>query len=227
MFIGHFGLALAAKRVAPRTSLGTLVAASELVDLAWPVLVLAGVERVRIAPGTTAMTPLDFESYPWTHSALLAVAWAVAFALVYRRRTGYRVGAWTVGALVFSHWVLDLVTHRPDLALWPAGPKVGLGLWNSVPGTLAVEVAIFLAGTWLYATATRPRTAAGRWVFTGFVVFLLVAYLGNVFGAPPPSADAVALVGILGGAVLVAWAWWADRLREPRPGVSAGTVPVP
>src|SRR5512137_2866651 len=115
MFVGHLGLAFAAKRLAPRTSLGTLGAASQWVDLVWPVLLLAGVERVRIAPGDTAWTPLEFVHYPWTHSLAMSLAWAAAAGLGYRLATGYRRGAWVVSGLVASHWFLDALTHRPDL----------------------------------------------------------------------------------------------------------------
>src|SRR6266702_1654805 len=140
MFLGHFAVALAAKRAAPRTSLGTLLSAALWLDLLWPVLILFGTEQVRIDPGNTAFTPLDFESYPWSHGLLPVLGWSVAAAVFYRARTGYRRGAAVVGFLVFSHWVLDFVTHRPDLPLWPDGPRVGLGLWGSVAATLAVEL---------------------------------------------------------------------------------------
>src|SRR5512140_353605 len=117
MFLGHIGVALAAKRAAPRTSLGTLVAASVWIDLVWPVLLLAGVERVRIDPGNTAVTPLDFEHYPFTHGAVAVAIWALAFGAAYLARTGYRRGAIVAAVLVASHWVLDAVVHRPDLPL--------------------------------------------------------------------------------------------------------------
>src|SRR5512139_3067449 len=119
MFLGHFALGLAAKKVAPRTSLATLFAAAQLVDLVWPVLVLVGVESLRVDPGNTAFTPLDFAHYPWTHSLLMAAAWGVAFGLLYLARQGDRRGALVVAGLVVSHWVLDFVSHRPDLPLAP------------------------------------------------------------------------------------------------------------
>ncbi len=162
MFLGHFGLAFAAKRLAPRTSLGALGAASQWVDLVWPVLVLAGIEQVRIAPGDTAYTPLAFVHYPWTHSLLMSIAWAIAFGLLYRAAGGERRGAIVVGLLVASHWFLDWATHRPDLQLVPWAPeRFGLGLWNSVAATVLVEGAIFAGGVWLYATGTRPRSRSG------------------------------------------------------------------
>src|SRR5512140_2569440 len=143
MFIGHFAVGLATKRLAPRTSLGTLFAAAQLLDLVWPVLVLLGLEEVRVDPGNTAFTPLDFVSYPWTHSLLMAFAWAAAFAFVYRSLRRCPLGAWVGGALVLSHWVLDFLTNRPDLSLAPGAAKVGLGLWYSVPGTLVAEGTLF------------------------------------------------------------------------------------
>jgi hypothetical protein len=216
MFIGHFALGFAAKRLTPKTSLGTLFAAAQLLDLVWPALVLLGVETVRIDPGNTAFTPLDFASYPWTHSLLLVLVWAMAFALAYRARTGLTRGAWVVGALVVSHWALDFVTHRPDLPLAPGAPKVGLGLWRSVPATLIVEGALFAVGVWLYAAGTRPRNRTGAVSLWILVALLTATYAANAVGPPPPSAAAIGLAGLLMW-LFVPWAVWIDRNREPRP----------
>ncbi len=214
MFIGHFGLAFAAKRLAPRTSLGTLGAAAQWVDLLWPILVLAGVERVRIEPGNTAFTPLAFEYYPWTHSLLLVLLWAAGFGLAYRMRSRYARGAVTVAALVASHWVLDAITHRPDLPLAPgAEARVGLGLWNSVPATIAVEGAIFAAGVAIYVRSTRPRNRTGSLALWALVAFLVLAYAANVLGGPPPSSTAVGVVS-LSMWLIVLWLAWADRNRD-------------
>ncbi len=214
MFIGHFAVGLAAKRVAPRTSLGTLFAAAQLLDLVWPALVLAGVETVRVEPGNTAFTPLDFVSYPWTHSLLMALVWAAAFALAYRARTGSARAAWVVGALVLSHWVLDFVSHRPDLPLAFGAPKVGLGLWSSVAATVVVEGALFIVGVYLYATGTRARNRTGRVSFWALVAFLVVIYAANIMGPPPPGARAIGMAGLLMW-LFVPWAAWMDRNREP------------
>jgi membrane-bound metal-dependent hydrolase YbcI (DUF457 family) len=215
MFIGHFALGLAAKKVAPRTSLGTLFAAAQLVDLVWPVLVLLGVESLRIHPGDTAFTPLDFVHYPWTHSLLMAVVWGTGFGLLYRARIGYLRGALAVAALVGSHWVLDLVTHRPDLPLAPGlSTKVGLGLWNSVPATVIVELSLFAAGLAVYLSVTRARNRRGWLALWALVAVLLLIYLGNLTQVPPgPVAVAC---GALGMWLFVLWGWWIDRNREPR-----------
>ena len=169
MFIGHIGLAFAAKKVAPRPSLGTLALAAQLVDGVWPVFLLLGWEKVEIVPGITAVTPLLFVSYPYTHSLAAGAVWALLLAGGYYllRRDG--VGAGWIAALVVSHWILDFISHRPDMPLWPGGPKVGLGLWNSVPATLAVEFALFAGGIWLYLSATRARDRVGTWALAAFV----------------------------------------------------------
>jgi hypothetical protein len=214
MFIGHFALALAAKPVSPRTSLGTLFAAAQLADLVWPILLLLGLEQVRVDPGNTAFTPLDFVSYPWTHSLLMALVWAAAFALAYLGRTKLARGAWVVGVLVFSHWVLDFITHRADLPLAPGAAKVGLGLWSSVPATVLVEGALFAAGVLVYARKTRPRDRVGQLAFWALVAFMVVIYVANLLGPPPPSARAVSIVTLFMW-LFVPWGVWIDRHREP------------
>jgi len=213
MFIGHFALGFAAKPAAPRLSLAMLFAAAQLADIIWPFLVAFGVEQVRIQPGITAVTPLDFVSYPYSHSLLMLCVWGALLgavcAMVVHSRRAFAV----VAALVVSHWVLDWVTHRPDMPLYPGGPKVGLGLWNSVAATVAVEVLMFAAGLWIYARATRARDAVGRRALPALVGFLLVIYLANIIGPPPPGVMAIVVAGIAGAVVIVLWAWWIDRHR--------------
>ena len=210
MFLGHYAVAIGAKRAAPRTSLGTLIAAAAFLDLVWPVLVLAGVERVVVAPGATAFTPLDFEYYPVSHSLVMSVVWGAAFGVAYFLvRRDLRAAA-VLGLLVVSHWFLDAVVHRPDLPLTLGGDaRVGLGLWNSIPGTLAVELAMFAAGVWLYLRATPARDRIGSLGFAAFVVFLLAIYAGAAFGPPPPSASAIAWSD-MGQWLVVALAAWID-----------------
>jgi hypothetical protein len=215
MFIGHFGVAMAAKRVAPRPSLGTMILAAQWADVIWPLLVLLGLERVRIAPGITEVTPLDFVSYPYSHSLLADLVWAALFAVVYGSlRKDWRGAVW-LAVLVLSHWVLDVVAHRPDMPTWPGGPKLGLGLWNSVPATLFVEFALFGTGASLYARSAPARDRMGSLLFGALVVVLAVIYLASVFGPPPPSEQALVITALLGW-LFVAWGYWIDRHRVPR-----------
>lgn len=212
MFIGHFAVGFAAKRAAPHVSLAVLFAAALLADLLWPLFLLFGLEHVLIDPGNTAFTPLDFVSYPWSHSLVMLIVWGLLFGLVYRLATRRRALP-ILAALVVSHWMLDWITHRPDMPLYPRGPLLGLGLWNSVGGTILVEGLLFVAGVAVYLRATSARDAIGRWAMAGFVAFLLLAYAADIPGSPPPSVTAIEAVALAGSGVLVAWAWWFDRHR--------------
>lgn len=214
MFIGHFAVGYAAKRAAPRLSLGLLFAAAQLPDLLWPVLVALGVERVRIDPGNTVVTPLDFISYPWSHSLLALIVWGAIFGVLARALSHDRRAFFVVAALVVSHWVLDFLTHRPDMPLYPGGPKEGLGLWNSTWGTVLVEVSMYLVGLWIYLQATRARDATGRWASGALALVLLVIYGANLAGPAPPSVTAIWMAGMAGGVLFCAWAWWSDRHRQ-------------
>ena len=214
MFIGHLAVGLAAKRVAPRTSLGTLIAAATGLDLLWPVLLLLGVEEVRIVPGITAVTPLDFVAYPWSHSLLLACVWGLLFGGVYLLARRERTAAAVLAVAVVSHWVLDLVSHRPDLPLVPGGSRYGLGLWDSPLATVLVETALFAVGVTLYARATRARDRVGAAALRSLVVFLLVVYAANLAGPPPPSEQAIGWLA-LAAWLFVPWGAWIDRHRAP------------
>lgn len=215
MFIGHFALAFAAKKVAPTVSLGTLFLAAQLADLVWPVLVLLGIEKVEVSPGATALTSLDFIHYPYSHSLLALLGWAIAFGVAYAFARRARIGvALTIAALVLSHWLLDFLTHRPDMPLTLGGSsRVGLGLWNSVGATMLVEGLLFAVGVTLYAKATQAVDAIGRWALWSLVVFLVVIYVANIFGPPPPSGIAVAWTA-LAMWLLVAWGYWIDAHRR-------------
>jgi len=215
VFIGHVATAYAAKRLAPRASLGTLFAAAQLPDVLWPLLLLTGVEHATIAPGDTAVSPLRFDSYPVSHSLLTVAVWGAAFAAVHFWRKRRPLDALVLAALVVGHWVLDFVSHRADVPLWPRGPRLGLGLWNSVPATITVELAMVAAGLWLALSATRARDRFGRWGFAGLAALLLLIYAANLASPPPPSAEAVAWVGVVGGILFIGLATWIDRHREP------------
>lgn len=214
MFIGHFGVALGAKRIAPNARLGTLLLAAQFLDFLWPILLLLGIEEVKIAPGITAFTPFDFTRYPISHSLLTVIGWSVGFGLAYYLWHRSRKGAVVMGLLVLSHWMLDFIVHRPDLPFAPGGSaRVGLGLWNSVPGTIVVEGAIFLIGIVLYLGATRTRDRAGSWAFWMLVCFLAFLYVGNLTATPPSNARLVAWVS-LATWLFVPWAYWIDRHRR-------------
>lgn len=216
MFIGHFGLGFGAKKAAPSISLGTVFLACQLADLLWPTLVLLGVERVDIEPGATRLTPLNFVSYPYSHSLFALCAWGVLFGAIYTtvRRSPFVAGL-VLALLVVSHWFLDVVTHRPDMPLTISGTeRLGLGLWNSMAGALAAELVIFFTGVVLYMRTTRARDRIGALGVWSLVGFLLVVFFANTFGPPPPSSRAVAWAAHAMW-LLVVWAYWVDRHREP------------
>jgi hypothetical protein len=223
MFIGHFGLGFGAKRAAPAVSLGTLFIACQFADLLWPILVLLGYERVEIQPGATVMTPLNFISYPYSHSLLALCVWGTMFGIAYLLvRRGRIQAAATIALLVVSHWLLDYITHRPDMPLTLSGStRVGLGLWNSITGTLVAEGAVFAAGIALYLRATRARDRVGAWSFWSLVVFLVVVHLANVVSPPPPTAAAVAWAAQAMW-LIVAWGYWIDNHRLPNRDGSRG-----
>src|SRR5262249_1280522 len=154
-----------------------------LADTLWPVFVATGIEQVRIEPGDTPFTPLNFISYPYSHSLLFLIGWGLLFGFVYRSRTlaAMRV-VWIMAALVVSHWALDVASHRRDMPLYPGSAKFGLGLWYSIPATVIVEVLMFVVSVRIYARSTRARDGIGRWGLVGLVAFLLIAYVANIFG---------------------------------------------
>jgi hypothetical protein len=213
MFIGHYAVALAAKRAAPRPSLGTLFVAAQFVDLLWPIFLLLGMEHVRIAPGNTAFTPLDFYDYPISHSLLTVVGWSAAFAIVYWLLRRDARSSVVLAGCVASHWVLDWVAHRPDMPLAPGvHDYVGLGLWKSVAATVTVELLMLVVGVALFLSASKSKDRIGRNAFWGFIGFVLALYAGNVFGGPPPNVQALAWFG-LSQWLVVPWLYWIDRHR--------------
>jgi hypothetical protein len=215
MFLGHFGVALAAKKAAPKTSLGTLVLAAQLADLLWPIFLLLGWEQVRIVPGLTRVTPLDFVSYPWSHSLVAQLVLGIVLGLAYFVIRRDSRGAIVAAACVPTHWLLDYVMHRPDMPLVPGGARYGLGLWNSLPATLAAELALFAAGIAIYLSVTHAKDRTGRFALWALLIFLVVVYFASLFGPPPPNPRALAFTA-LSMWLLVPWAAWADRHRSAR-----------
>jgi len=215
LFIGHFGVGFAAKKVISKTSLGTLLLASQFIDLLWPFFVIFGIEKVAIDPGNTAFTPLDFIYYPFSHSLLGVFIWSLLFGAVYYFIKKDLKSSFILGLLVLSHWILDFITHRPDLPLFFGGssPLVGLGLWNSIIATVTVESFIFIGGVYFYISVTKAKNKTGNYSLWSFIIFLIIVYLLNLFGPPPESVDAIGYIG-LSQWLLIAWAFWIDRNRS-------------
>jgi membrane-bound metal-dependent hydrolase YbcI (DUF457 family) len=187
--------------------------AAQFIDLLWPTLLFLGLEQVRVAPEITAFTPLDFEHDPWSHSLFMVIVWGALFGAVYYAPWRDTRTSVVLVIAVLSHWLLDFLTHRPDLPLWPDDIRVGLGIWNSVPITLAMEIGLFVCGLLLYLRSTRARDSFGRWTLWALVALLGLSYAGNLLGPPPPDVTAIAWVGHVQW-LLVAWGYWTDRHRE-------------
>lgn len=214
MFIGHFGVSFAAKKAAPRVSLSTLFMAGQFIDLLWPLFLLLGLEQVEVDPGNTAFTPLNFISYPLTHSFAGVLVWALLFGGVYFAMRKDARSALLLAGLVLSHWLLDLLVHRPDLQLLPGlDVTVGFGMWNSVALTILVEGLIFAGGAWMYLRSTTAANGRGRWGLWGLLSILAIIYVMNLLGPPPPDVKAIGYVGFAQW-LLVAWGYWVDGNRK-------------
>jgi len=205
MFVGHYGVSFAAKKLEPELPLWLLFIAVQLLDVLWAPFVLLGIEKVRIVPGFTATNPLDLYYMPYTHGLVAALGWSVVAALAYRflARGASRRAATIVGIAVVSHWVLDFLVHRPDLPLYDNTAKVGLGLWNLPALALGLEAASLFGGMWLYLRLGPVRRTA----FLVFGVIMLAIQVYVFFGPPPSSANAAAATAI------VAYALFAFIIR--------------
>ena len=213
MFLGHLAVGFAAKGAAPKTSLGVLLGAAELIDLLFPVFVLLGWERVWTESAGNPFTRASF-LYPFSHSLAATLLWAAGAGAVYWAVTRQRRGAAVVALVVLSHWLLDAASHKPDMPLYPgASPLVGLGLWYSVAGTIVVELLLLAAGVWVYARVSRPQDRFGRYGLWSFVALMLLLYASLVFGPPPPDSKAFAWVG-MSFALLFLYVAWFDRHRK-------------
>ena len=215
MFVGHFALAFGTKKYTPQVSLGVLFLACQLADLLWPNLVLLGVERFEVEPGNTVMTPLSFLHYPYSHSLVALLVWGALFGTLYAllNRTGIKT-ALIIAGLVLSHWILDVVTHRPDMPIALGdSTRIGLGLWNVPVLAVVTEMLLFAVGVWLYAAHTEARDRVGSIGFWALVGFLLIVYAASILGPPPPSIDAVTW-SAQAVWLIVAWGYWVDRHRS-------------
>ena len=216
MFVGHYGVSFAAKRLDKTIPLWVLFLAVQLLDVGWGILVPLGVEKVRIVPGITASNPLDLYYMPFTHSLVAALLWSLAAYVAYRAIRAFGAShraAGLVAVAVFSHWVLDLVVHRPDLPLYDNAAKIGLGLWNYPAPAFLLEVIVLFGGMFLYLRSTTATTRLGRYGMPLFGVVML-AIQATVFFGPPPASDRTAAVTALGSYVLfAAVAGWLERRR--------------
>jgi hypothetical protein len=215
MLVGHYSTAFMGKAAARTVPLWVLVFAVQLVDVAWSILVLLGVEKVRITPGFMEMSPFDLYHMPYTHSLEATAGWAVAAGAVYmlaRRGAGLWGGA-IVAAAVFSHWLLDLIVHTKDLPILLTGEKVGLGLWDNLPAAMGLELGLLALGFVFYMRVTTPAAPMGRvtpWLLLGFLV-ILQFYI--VFAPPPGSAQQLAVMALTSYLAATGLAFWADRTR--------------
>src|SRR6267154_2954365 len=211
MFVGHYGVSFAAKKMEPELPLWLLFIAVQLLDVLWAPFVLLGIEKVRIVPGITASNPLDLYYMPYTHGLLAAIGWSVVAVLAYRfavRSASPRTAA-IVGLAVFSHWVLDFLVHRPDLPLYDNTAKVGLGLWNLPAVALGLEALLLFGAMWLYLRHTPRRTAM---LVFGAIMLGIQVYV--FFGPPPASDKAAAATALIGYAVFALVIRALERRRD-------------
>lgn len=214
MFIGHFGVGFAGKKIEKSVSLGTYLMAAQWIDLVWPILLLFGIEKAEIRPGVSVITPLDFTYYPFSHSLFGVIVWAVLFGMVYFLIKKNSRASVILGLVVVSHWFLDLLVHIPDLPIFPGvNIKVGFGLWNSFAATVILESLIFATGVFLYYKTTRPKNKTGVYSLISIVILLSAIYVSNLFSPPPPSIEAIAYVGNAQW-IFVLWGYWIDKNRE-------------
>jgi hypothetical protein len=213
MFIGHYGVSLAAKRQAPDLSLGWLFLAVQGLDVLFGIFVLSGVEHLRIVPGFTRYNPYDLYDMPWSHSLLSSVGWSIAITIAVRAMGRSWPVASALGGAVFSHFVLDLPMHTPDMPLWSNDSvKLGLGLWNHVPLSLVLELLCFALGALSYArtcAALGPRF----WCFVAAMVGLTLA---TPFLPPPGGPREFAVQALFAYVALAFWAAWLDRSLRAR-----------
>lgn len=213
MLIGHLAVGLSIKRVEPRISLGTLIAAALFADLLWSIFMLAGIEHVGILPGVKLNRLIGYE-IAYSHSLLMDVFYGALFAAVYFLWRRYPRGAWILFAAVLSHWFLDVVSHRQDMPIAPGVDAVfGLGLWNSIPATILVEGGFWLLAIIAYARATCPKGRAGTYGFWSAIALLTVIGAGNLVTPPPSNAVRAGIGSLTLFLLIVAWAYWMDHVR--------------
>ena len=218
MFIGHFAPAMVAAVHPKAPGLGTLFVAGQLVDFGFFGLALAGIENFRITPGITKMVPLDLYDMPYTHSLLGSAVWALGFALLIWLFTRNRTGAIIGGAVVLSHWFLDLLVHAPDLTLTGSPPKLGFGLWNHPAIAMPLELTITFGALAFFIMKTKAISPKSKYALGLLTVLLLAFQSVNWFGPESAAADAaMKLTGLFAFTVAAIAAWWLGRTRSLKP----------
>jgi len=216
MFVGHYAASLALKKFEKRASLGVLFLAVQFVDILFFPFVLLGVERINIIENFTQSTHFELEYMPYTHSLVGSLFWAAAAYALFRWVIVKQHSVALVVALaVFSHWVLDLLVHTPDLPLWnDASMKLGFGLWDNAIAAYVLEAALLLGGLWLYLESTSASNAIGKYGMGVFVVFLLLVNITNIFGPLQTDSKVALSVSALAAYFLfAAVAFWLDKKR--------------
>ena len=216
MLVGHFAVGFIAKRAEPRLSLGTLFLAVMTADFLWCVFMLTGLEHVQFRPGMGAANYFVASNIALSHSLLTNAVWGILFALAYFWGRRYLRGAWILGLAVLSHWFLDFISHRPDMPLAPGATRYyGLGLWTSTWATILVEGGLWVLAIVIYLRSTKPKNRLGTLAFWPVILFLTLAWYGNIAGPPPPP-DSAAVRSLVFFALIVAWAYWINWLRPVR-----------
>jgi hypothetical protein len=215
MFVGHYGVAFSAKPSTPVVPLWVYFIAVQWLDVVWSILVLCGVEKLRIIPGFTEANPYDLYYMPYTHglpgAIVLSLALGAIVAAMVARQRG--MAFLIVSAAAFSHWILDLIVHIPDLPLYDNTDKVGFGLWRHVAVSFTLEIAVLLIGAWFYARALPPAGRRGHIALRSFVVLLVLLQIYANFGPPPSSQTAMAIMALGLYVALAAVAALVERLR--------------
>jgi hypothetical protein len=216
MFVGHYAVSLALKKYEKRVSLGALFLGVQLVDILFFPFVLLGIERINIIENYTQSTHFQLEYMPYTHSLVGSLMWAAAAYALFRwvivRQHGI---ALVVAIAIFSHWLLDLIVHTPDLPLWSdASIKLGFGLWNNAIATFMLEALFLLGALWIYLRSTTALTSGGKFGMSVFVVFLIIANIPNIFGPLQGDSKVMLAIAALASYFLFALiAHWLDKKR--------------
>ena len=214
MYIGHFAPALAARAASPDAPrLGTLFVAAQLVDLAFFTFALVGVENMRVVPGITAINPMDLYDMPYTHSLVGTSVWAIGLGIVVWWWLRSSAAAAWAAMVVLSHWLLDLIVHRPDLTIAGTPPKLGLGLWNYPAIEMPLELGLVALSFWFYLSRTRGPVGPALILLAVMLAFQAINWFG-----PQPTEYSIAmpLTALFSYAMLIALAHWVGTTRRHR-----------